>query len=119
MFDLQMEGKHVDNVTFLVNGHLQRETMTGDLRSRVFGVDVAFNFVDGDGSMHAIPAGAVVVVIEIPVADYQRGTKYLDAAELYMHGQWGNRPRGERTATPFDIRTAKGGRRPGAEDTPF
>lgn len=109
----------MDTGTFVINGHLQRETVTGELRSRVFGADVAFNFVDGDGDMHAVPAGAVVVVVEIPDSDDLRGTKYLDAAELYMHGQWGNRPRGERTTTAFDVRTVKGGRRPSAEEPPF
>lgn len=100
-------------------GFVVTETITGELRTRLVHLDEDLDLVDGDGDIHPIPCGAKLLVVEIPYTDDATGQKLLDTAERYFHGLWGHRPHNERTSTAFDIRTAKGGGRADAGDTPF
>lgn len=109
----------MENKKDLAHGYLITETITGELRSRLFHLEEDLDIVDGDGDLHSLPVGAKLVVVEVPYTEDTLGEKLLDTAERYFHGLWGHRPHAERSRTTFDIRTAKGGRRPDVEEPPF
>lgn len=100
-------------------GYLITETITGQLRTRIFSTSDDFTIVDGDGELYVVPGDAWILVVDRPDQDAHLVEKLLDTSERYLHGLWSRRPHHESTRTTFDIRTGAGGGRPEAADPPF
>lgn len=100
-------------------GCVERETITGALRSRLVILDETAVLTDGEGVVHSLPAGSRLLVVDHVGVEQPVVEQYLDDGELLMHWLWSTRHHGEETRTPLDLRTPEYGGREDAEVIPF
>jgi len=99
-----------------VTGYIERETITGKLRTRLVHLDYPLEITDGDGLTHFIWAGCTVLVVDRIDTELALVEQLVDLAELSLHFRWSRNHHGQETRTPLDLRTPQNG---GREDEPI